>query len=497
MKFKELLLSSSLSVEQSTGDMEREITGVVYDSRKVKSGNLFVAMRGNRVDGRTYIEEALKRGAGAVVLHSQSSDGHKSEGFIDRKLPWVRVDDERLALARLADGFYGHPSRKLHMTGITGTNGKTTTAYILKNILEVGGRRAGLLTTVEYVIGGRTMPAVRTTPEAPDLQSMLVQMLEAGCDSAVMEVSSHSLMQKRVEGVEYDIAVFSNLSRDHLDYHETMEKYFQAKKVLFAGLGSSEKSASAVINVDDPYGRRICDVLADNVQSIKYGIDTKADVMASGIKLTHDGTEFCLESPWGRVDVRLNLLGRFNISNALAAMSAAGCAGVSPEVMASAMAGLKKVPGRLETIKSPYGFQVFVDYAHTDDALEKVLTVLREITRNRLIVIFGCGGNRDKTKRPKMGEVAGRLADYTIITSDNPRREDPKVIINEIEAGFSSSSSYEVIKDRREAIRVGLEIAEAGDLVLVAGKGHENYQELENTIIPFDDRQVIREALEG
>ncbi len=469
------------------GQKDGEISGVVCDSRQVRPGYLFVAISGTSKDGWLFIKDALERGAIAVVS--------EHDELISRDVCHVCVPDSRQAMADIACAFYGRPADQLQVVGITGTNGKTTTAYMTGNILKLAGRMPGLVTTVEYRIGERVIPAGRTTPEAPVLHMMFSQMLAAGCNSAVMEVSSHALSQKRTSGIDFDVAVFTNLTRDHLDYHHTFEQYFDAKMLLFQGLGKGAKAAKAVVNMDDPWGRKI--TVMDDIRAwlITYGMHAEAAVRAENIELTGSGSTFLAITPWGEKKIRLKLLGRFNVSNALAAIASCGSLGVSLDTIAEALDGMSSVPGRLEEIPSGRGFHVFVDYAHTDDALENVLQTLREITKKRLILVFGCGGNRDKTKRPAMGKVAARLADLTVLTSDNPRKEDPAEIIAQIRAGFNGAGNCEVIEDRSEAIKRAVSIACDGDVVLVAGKGHENFQEFANTLISFDDRQIVKRFL--
>lgn len=469
------------------GPKDRDVSGIACDSRQVRAGYVFVAIPGSDRDGWLYVKDAIERGAVAVIS--------EHDELISRDICHVCVKDSRLAISELACAYYNRPADHLQVVGITGTNGKTTIAYMISNILLAAGRVPGLLTTVEYRIGERTIPAGRTTPEAPVLQSMLAQIAGAGCRSVVMEVSSHALSQKRAEGIDFDVAVFTNLTRDHLDYHHTLEQYFEAKLRLFTGLGRGRKSASAVVNIDDPCGRNLAGMDGIAARFVTYGMNEGASVRAEGIELTGAGSTFRAVTPWGEIVMQLKLLGRFNVSNALAAIAACGSLEIGLNVIADALYRVSSVPGRLEEIPTKKGFQVFVDYAHTDDALEKVLTTLREITKGRLLVVLGCGGNRDRTKRPVMGSVAARLADYSIITSDNPRKENPSEIIAQISAGFGESTKFEIIEDRAEAIRRVIGLAEKGDVVLVAGKGHENFQEFANTLISFDDRQTVRRCL--
>ncbi|MCX6993614.1 MAG: UDP-N-acetylmuramoyl-L-alanyl-D-glutamate--2,6-diaminopimelate ligase [Kiritimatiellaeota bacterium] len=470
------------------GSGDPDIKGLAYDSRKIKPGFMFFALPGQHQDGNHFVQDALTRGAAAVVSDQAAPVSHGSAIFI-------RVSDPRAAMAELAAAFYNNPSASLQVVGITGTNGKTTTAFMLRDIFTDAGRRTGLIGTVAYEIGDRTIPASRTTPESVDLQDMLAQMVHVGCRSAVMEVSSHALIQKRVGGVDFDIAVFTNLTHDHLDYHATKENYFQAKTLLFRSLNRCRKKPVAVVNLDDPYGRELVQDVPLEADLITYATGQEAAVRAVNLQITSAGSVFDVHSPWGEAQVKLKLLGHYNVSNALAALAAAGVAGVPLARAARVVSQMMAVPGRLEEISIAGGFQVFVDYAHTEDALHNVLSTLRAITPGKLIVVFGCGGNRDCKKRPLMGAVATRLADYVLLTSDNPRKENPIEIIAQIRAGCRQSDNVEVVEDRHEAIVRALSLAEAGDVVLIAGKGHENYQEFANTVIPFDDRQVVRESL--
>lgn len=469
------------------GPRQADILGIACDSRQVKPGWLFVALRGTKEDGARYVEDAIRRGAVAVV--SEHND------WTRRDITHIRVEDARRAVAEIACAFYDNPSADLETYGVTGTNGKTTVTFMIRDILRAASRKPGLIGTVQYEMGERCIPANRTTPEAPDLQAMLAQMVSAGCSAAVMEVSSHALDQKRVWGIDFDVGVFTNLTRDHLDYHGTMESYYGAKALLFRGLGQMEKQAVAVINLDDAWGQQLANTGGGWSSLITYGMHPGAAVRATHVELGPQGSTFTIESPWGGVEVRLGLMGRYNVSNALAAFAACASRGLRPEFIAAALAAFESAPGRLEPIPTGRGFQVYVDYAHTDDALENVLTTLREVSPRRLIAVFGCGGDRDRDKRPAMGRVAGLLADVTILTSDNPRSEDPAAILHDIEEGMPEGARFESILDRETAIGRALEIAGPGDVVLLAGKGHENYQEFARTVIPFDDREVARRLL--
>jgi len=470
-----------------TGTVERTVTGIAYDSRKVVAGGLFVAVQGARQDGFDYVGDALKRGAGVIVSSHGLSPG--------REATHVQVEDARRALADIADLFHGHPSGGLVMAGITGTNGKTTTAFMLRDILEAAGLAPGLMGTVQYEIGARILPATRTTPESADTQSYLDQMRHAGCRSAVMEVSSHALDQDRVRGVEFDVAVFTNLTRDHLDYHQTMERYYEAKRRLFIDLGQGSKPGVAVINRDDPWGRKLASEPGIRARVVTFGLEEGADVRAVDLTLSPKGSDFTLAGAWGQCRVHIPLLGRFNVQNGLAAYTAALALDLERDSVIRTLARRTAVPGRLEEVPTGRGWRVFVDYAHTDDALANVMETLRRFTEGRLIVVFGCGGNRDVSKRAPMGAVASRLADIVVLTSDNPRDESPAAIIEQIRGGFGDRANYEVVEDRAKAIEMALAMAHGNDVVLVAGKGHETTQENHGVYSLFDDRQVIRDLL--
>lgn len=482
MRISEIIKSLPLAADVVGGDPD--ILGIAVNSRQVRPGYLFAAIPGACVDGWDYVDDALQRGAVAVVAEHSA----KSRSGVCH----VTVPDAHAAFAQIASALHGHPTRDLRVVGITGTNGKTTTSYMVRDVLRSGGLEAGLIGTVAYEVGARIIPAGRTTPDAATLQDLMRQMVSANCAAAVMEVSSHALVQERVAAIDFDVAVFTNLTRDHLDYHGTMDAYFEAKASLFRDLPST---ATAVINTDDPWGRRLheealpCAVLT-------YGMDGAADVTAERVAVDIGGCAFTAKTPWGDQEIRLQLLGRHNVSNALACLGACGALGVSPERASGALAGLASVCGRLEPIGSDRPFSVFVDYAHTDDALSHALTTVRELTAGRVIVVFGCGGDRDKTKRPVMGSVASSLADVAVITSDNPRSEAPAAIIEDILSGVDRSAAMiETVEDRELAIRRAIELADAGDTVLIAGKGHETYQECGSRTIRFDDHEVARAAL--
>ncbi|MBT8043290.1 MAG: UDP-N-acetylmuramoyl-L-alanyl-D-glutamate--2,6-diaminopimelate ligase [Pontiella sp.] len=482
MKLSELL--ESITVTHVSGTADVTVEDIAYDSRQVKPGGLFVAVHGHQVDGATYITEALSKGAAVVVSENQLELGAGATH--------VQVPNARCALAEMASVYYGNPTRQMQVVGVTGTNGKTTTTYMIRDILQDGGFLPGLLGTVAYEIGDRSIPASRTTPEAPDLHAMFRQMKDAGCDSVVMEVSSHALALDRVRGVDFNICVFTNLTQDHLDYHHDMENYFKVKAGLFQDL-QKQHDQSAIINLDDPWGQKLLDHGELQADVVTYGFDERAMVRAAKSSVDIHGTRFRIASPWGESRIHLKLLGRFNIYNALAAVAVGGVLGIPLERICMSLERITSIPGRLEPVPNRKKRKVFVDYAHTDDALKNVLSTLREICEGRLLVVFGCGGNRDRDKRVKMGRVAAELADYSIVTSDNPRTEEPEAIVADIIEGFGSESQFEVRSDRREAIERGMQLIRRKDILLIAGKGHETYQEFNGTIVPFDDREVVRE----
>ena len=484
MNFKPVPLNKllcGLDMLETSGDLVCDISSIEYDSRRVTPGALFVALPGTRDDGIAYAEEAVQRGAVAVLSQSPCLFGDR--------FPCVQVANARLALARIAGEFYGHPAARLRAVGITGTNGKTTVSFMLREIFKAAGRRPGLIGTVRYEIGERVLPAARTTPEAPDIQFMLAQMDRSGCESVVMEVSSHALDQHRVEGISFETGVFTNLTQDHLDYHGSLEEYFEVKCRLF-----SQVKKCAVINRDDPWGVRLLTECRFDAGRLTFGFDENADVQGFDAESDANGSRMRVASPWGGAEISLQLIGRFNLYNALAAFAVAASMGIPVETIRDALAGMKNVPGRLEFCGSRKK-KVFVDYAHTDDALRNVLQALREITPGRLVVVFGCGGNRDSGKRRLMGEAASRLADYTVITNDNPRNEIPEKIAADIAGGFDSERKYEICLDRAAAIARGIELIGKKDVLLVAGKGHETVQEFQGTIVPFDDCETVRDVL--
>ena len=488
MQLKQLI--QNLPAASVEGPLDREVAGIAYDSRRVTPGMVFVAIPGRHTDGHEFISNAIERGASAVIC--------ERNGIRSSRATKIRVADVREALARAAMSYYQNPSAKLRVIGVTGTNGKTTVSFMIKAILEAAGIKTGLIGTVRYEIGDRVIPAQRTTPESLEVQQLMSQMLRADCQACVMEVSSHALEQKRVFGVEFDVAIFTNLTRDHLDYHQTMENYFAAKQKLFTALEKGTKKSAAVINIDDTYGARLAGQTKVEVD-LTYGLQQSARLRATKIQLGKDGSRFVVETPERSFACRLPLIGRHNLYNALAAVGAGIALKIPVITLQAALNAMPPVPGRLEIVSLQQPFGVFVDYAHTDDALKNVLSTLREITTGRLLLAFGCGGNRDAGKRARMGKVAAELADFTIITTDNPRKEDPEKIATQIAEGYRSvrTEGVSLELERRRAIQQIIGKAEPGDTVLIAGKGHETYQEFEDTVVPFDDRLHAQEALES
>jgi UDP-N-acetylmuramoyl-L-alanyl-D-glutamate--2,6-diaminopimelate ligase len=463
-----------------------KVKGISCNSKDVLDDYVFVAIKGNREDGTRFINEAIEKGAKAVIVQSPVS-GLQSPV----KVPLIKVKDTRRALAKLAAEFYGNPSRKINVIGITGTNGKTTVSYLLEELLKKARFLPAVIGTINYRFKDKIIPAKNTTPGPIELQSMLTRMLKEDINYCIIEVSSHALDQERVEGIDFHSAIFTNLTQDHLDYHKTLENYFQVKAKLFKDISPS---SFIVINNDDRYGRRLKRLTCAKV--ISYGIKNKADVVAKGIRFDIKHTEFRLVSFKGEMDFKTKLIGRHNVYNILATVAWALRGGIDLFTIKSAIEEFSFVPGRLERIDFDRRFSIFVDYAHTEDALRNIILTLRQLTQKRIIVVFGCGGERDKTKRPKMGRTVSELSDYAIITNDNPRSEDPDEIIQNIKKGIRKRN-FCVIPDRLRAIKKSLSLAKSGDIVLVAGKGHENYQILKDRIIHFDDCETIRECLKS
>ena len=475
-----------------------EVRGISCNSKQVSDDFIFVAIKGTREDGNRFIEEAIERGAKAVVIQSPlrslvfARDSLRSHvARSPAKVTFVRVKDTRKALAKLAAEFYGNPSSKIKVIGITGTNGKTTISYLIEALLIEAKLSPAVIGTINYRFKKMIIPAKNTTPGPLELQSLLSDMLKESVNYAIMEVSSHALDQNRTEGINFHSAIFTNLTQDHLDYHKTLENYFQSKAKLFKGMS---QSSFAVINNDDSYGRRLKELTKAGI--VTYGIENCADITARDIKFDASHAEFILSTPEVKTNFRSRLIGRHNVYNILATAAWALKEGIALSTIKSAIERFFLIPGRLERIDLAGDFSVFVDYAHTEDALKNILKTLRPLTNKRIIVVFGCGGERDKTKRPKMGRAVSELSDYAIITNDNPRSEDPMEIIRNITRGIKKNN-YCVIPERREAIRKSLSLARRGDIVLVAGKGHENCQILKDRVIPFDDREEVRECLKS
>ncbi len=471
----------------ASGPRDVDVRGLACDSRRVQPGSLYFALPGEKLDGARFIDAAVAAGAVAVL-----SDRAPERADV----AWLRTKDPRRAMAALAAAFHGHPSRSLRVAGVTGTNGKTTTAFLLHHLIKASRGRAGLIGTVVYDDGLARRQASHTTPESIDLQDWLARMAEHGCGGVAMEVSSHALVQHRTDGIAFDAAIFTNLTQDHLDFHGSMDAYFEAKARLFDQIVSQpDKKPAAIINIDDTAGRRLVNRIGSRARVVRFGLGSSADYRASSVRFDATGTRYQLEVGQRKMLVRLPLIGRFNVLNSLAALAGATACDLNLREAVANLAQAPQVPGRLESVAGKRAFRVFVDYAHTPDALENALATLRELAPRRLIAVFGCGGDRDAGKRPLMGAVAARLADLSILTSDNPRSEDPGAIIKDIKAGFTSAA-HEVIEDRRAAIGRAIDLAQDGDSILIAGKGHEDYQIIGDRTIAFDDRQVARRFLE-
>ena len=488
-------LAKEIEAIQATGTLETVARDVTHDSRQAGPGTVFVAVPGAKVDGYRFIGQAFERGAAGVISElpspSLSADDAAGRG-------WIQVKDARAALPRAAAAVHGHPSRRLRLVGVTGTNGKTTTAHLIDSVIRTAERTSAMLGTITYRIGSESAAAHNTTPEASDIQRMLARAVAAGCRSAVIEVSSHAIELRRADALSFEAAIFTNLTRDHLDFHNTMEDYFAVKKRLFDGSLDTNLKAS-VINADDEYGRELVRCAKGEVTT--YGLGSAA-VATDGFQLDTGGLSFTARTPVGLIDIRSRLVGRPHVYNILAAVAASLALGFDLRTIAQGIAECENVPGRFERVSingsQPGAFTVIVDYAHTDDALKKVLETAREVAGEggRVIVVFGCGGDRDRTKRAPMGEIAAMGSDEVIVTSDNPRSEDPETIISDIEAGLiKSQRPYLKLTDRREAIFRAIGDAREGDVVLIAGKGHETYQIIGNTTAHFDDREVAREAM--
>lgn len=482
MKLVELLsVLPDSSFPPAANDVE--VTGISADSRTVSPGMLFVTVRGEHADGLDYAKEAARRGAAAIL-----SDRPAPEGM---SVPWVRVGAPRRALALLSARLAGDPAEKLVLAAVTGTNGKTTTAMLLESILARHYGSSGFVGTVAYRTGRRQLPATQTTPEAPLLQGLLSEMVDSGTRAAAMEVSSHSLALDRVVGCRFDVAVFTNLTRDHLDFHGDLESYFQAKRKLF---DLRKPGAAAVVNADDPSGLRLAAEIRPPV--VTWSSEAgNADVRARDVACDLSGTSLEVVHSAGRFRISSPLLGRFNVDNLLGAAAAAIALGIPEDEIAAGTSALVRVPGRLERVDAGQPYVILVDYAHTEDALRRLLEAVRALTDKKIVLVFGCGGDRDRGKREPMGRIAGTLSDIAIATSDNPRSEDPEAILAEVEKGLAASGATKYLKvsDRREAIRTAIDLANPGTVVVIAGKGHESVQVIGDRVLPFDDRQVAAE----
>jgi UDP-N-acetylmuramoyl-L-alanyl-D-glutamate--2,6-diaminopimelate ligase len=480
-------LLGGIELRSAAPSLELSITQVANDSRKVAPGALFVAVQGVATNGNLFAEEAVARGAVAVL----SADPLPVTW--PKEVPWVQVAEPRKALAIAAANFYGQPANALQLVGVTGTNGKTTTTSLIESIVHATGAKSGLFGTIAYRTPERAFPAPNTTPESLDLQSFFAEIREQQGKYAIMEASSHALALDRLWGCHFAVAVFTNLTRDHIDFHKTFDNYFEAKRRLFEGTGAGAPDV-AVINTDDEWGKKLTGLAK---RTLTYGLQVDADLSAKKFQLRFEGLNFSAQTPSGKVQVQTRLVGRINVYNILAAIGAAQGLGISNDVIEKGIHNLEAVAGRFQRVDQGQPFLVVVDYAHTDDALENLIKTARELnTKGRIITMFGCGGSRDRTKRPIMGETSGRLSDLSILTSDNPRQEDPLKIISDIVVGMQKSGGrYLIEADREKAIRLAIEEARAGDIVLLAGKGHEDYQVFADRTIRFDDREEARKAL--
>jgi UDP-N-acetylmuramoyl-L-alanyl-D-glutamate--2,6-diaminopimelate ligase len=493
MTFRDLL--NGLEIHETHGNPDIPVSDVIDDSRRVKAGAVFVAVKGERVDGHRFLQDAVAAGAAAVVVEDSRPDQKALS------VPSAKVPDSRRALGLLASRLHGDPSSRLRMIGVTGTNGKTTVTYLCKGLLEAAGKRVGLIGTVAYQIGTERIGASHTTPGAVELQQLLDKMVKARTDVAVMEVSSHALALDRTAGAEFDVGVYTNLTQDHLDFHKDMDDYFRAKLRLFSGLaqeGRKPGAKRAVVNADDERGAAVRSAARAPVWT--YAIRNRADLQAEKVRLSDAGTLFTAVTPAGRFEIDSRLVGEHNVYNILAAIGVGLHEGLKPSMIQNGIHSVMNVPGRFERVEAGQDFTVVVDYAHTEDALIRLLSAAQALKRGRVITVFGCGGDRDRGKRPKMGRAAAERSDLVFLTSDNPRTENPQTILYEVEAGLKSvpdqrRGRYHVIADRRQAIEAAIQAARAGDIVLIAGKGHEDYQIVGSTRLHFDDREVAREAL--
>ena len=472
-------IAADLRLPVTGGDAE--ITSVEYDSRKVREGSLFCCMKGLVSDGHNFAAQAVEKGAAALI----------GEHLLPLDVPQVVAPDGRVAMAHAAAAFYNHPEREMIMLGVTGTNGKTSTTYMVKSIAEAAGKKVGLIGTIHNMIGDEMFETGRTTPESADLFALLRRMADERVDLAIMEVSSHALVQDRVAGIPFRVALFTNLTQDHLDYHKTFDHYLEAKKLLF------KQSDLAIVNIDDAYAERMMDGLTIPIKTM--GIQHRADYTALNIDIRTDGVSFHLRTPNGEGPVRMHISGLFSVYNAMGAAAITQSIGISFADILKGLESLSGVSGRLQSVDTNgRPFAVYVDYAHTPDALENVLTSVRQFAKARVVSLFGCGGDRDRSKRPLMGEIGGRHSDFVVVTSDNPRTENPEDIVRAVELGVQKSGTpYRSIINRREAIAFALSMLEADDILVIAGKGHENYQEINGVKHHFDDREIVEELLKN
>ncbi|MCS7231503.1 MAG: UDP-N-acetylmuramoyl-L-alanyl-D-glutamate--2,6-diaminopimelate ligase [Elusimicrobiota bacterium] len=505
-QIKEIIKDINILKINNPNLLEKKVSGIKYNSKKVKEDDIFVCLAGQHTDGTNFIEEAIKNGAKVIVSHKEIPFNFPNDVL------YILTDNTNLALAKLSANFYDHPSKKLLMIGVTGTNGKTTITFLLESIFQTAGFKTGVIGTINYRYNNKIIQASNTTPFSSDLQELLYNMVQEKVEVVIMEVSSHSLVQARVKECEFDVAIFSNLSPEHLDYHHNMEEYFKAKSILFKEISPNKKSIFSnsnlgrkvcIINYDDEWGRKLIE-LCSIKDIILYSKNSKYKngnrIVASNIRYNANFTEFeILYNLEKKVKICSSLIGEFNIYNILASFSAAYSQNLNVDKIVEGIEKLEGIPGRLEKIPTPLNFNVIIDYAHTPDALQNVILTLKKLPHRRLIVVFGCGGDRDRNKRPIMGAIATQLADYVIVTSDNPRNEDPQRIILDIEVGIKKigKTNYEIVPDRKQAIFKALSIAGNNDIVLLAGKGHENYQIIGSEKIPFDEREIVKEFFEN
>lgn len=482
MRIEDLIKGLDI-VEMRIKDLNDEIEDIAYNSKKVKNGYAFVCIKGYRADGHEYIPEAIQRGAKLIVVDEFYDTNNISEG-----VSFVKTRNTRKALSILSNNFFDHPSKSFKLIGVTGTNGKTSTTYMIKSILEKNGQKVGLIGTIKNMIGDKTILAERTTPESYDLQKLFFEMKKQNTDSVVMEVSSHSLELHRVDGCDFDVGVFTNLTQDHLDFHGTMENYFNAKLKLF------NMSKKAIVNIDNEWGRKITNIIPN---SITYSLKENAVVKAKNVKMYVNRNEFelCINDDMEKIV--LNIPGIFSVYNALAAAACAHSLGIGIKTIKDGLEAIKSIPGRFEIVESNDKFTIVIDYAHTPDGLLNLMRTVDEVAKGRKVLLFGCGGDRDRTKRPIMGEIAGTMADFVIVTSDNPRTENPLKIIEDIMEGLRKTNvEYVIIPDRFEAIKYAITNAKENDFIVLAGKGHEDYQILKDRTIHFDEREVVKAILE-